>query len=336
MIENKLIFDNIRSNTLNFFPNDIFDGKKTSIKSFSNYIEKGTYNIRNISNGFVIETSKIDFAETMWLESEYFINCAYEQILELLFYMENSNKKSCSWALISAYYFGFFTVCSLLRLMGLPTFYITKNIVNKIKQIKNIKIGSGTHLLDSYNDISATNTEYNFKKSDNKIHEINWKCLGRNLKYSFENFNDQINTIESLFYTLLCSKKVLKINDDYDWLSTFRNLVNYTPNYAYNKINDKDELNFSKEINAWRHVNDANIYSRLLSIKSCIDSLKDNMLKEISFTVFNYSTCMFILLRELYNNILIRRDIDKRFDYNRKKFIKSHIKNKGEFSILYF
>ena len=336
MIYQGPIFIELRTKLLNFYPQKVWSSWKSSM-TCSDWLNRGAYNIVSIKNNeLIIHSDNNDFA-SMWLtEVENLMNHCYEHIKEL--YINNrENVDHCdAWQVVTLYYYGYFAVQAFLRLIGHPIVFLSKDQVKPLSTIFGTtkKMNAGNYEILKNKNISATESEYIFKKLNQQNHDAVWKSFFTKITSLLKTVNNIPNE-EILFFKSLTSNVLKPVYNMLAWPPRLRTMVNYRPGFAYRTIQKDNIAKSNKLILDWEEITESKIQTLLdQAIGSCAHTSfskinnHTNLLSCLSHSIF-------ILVRSLYKELRSRRSIDKRWETGRLQFCNSFCSIKtGQFQFL--
>lgn len=210
----------------------------SNTKSLNRWICNGVFNSVQISGKQVdVRTNSVEFAEAVLSDADSFLNHAAEQWVALLEESKSSTHSS-AWFAVTIYYFHFFTVSALLRLIGHSMSFIKKDLVSNFISLSKSKTnpGSGTYMLTAKASSNYPNeSDISLKKKDSQVHD----SLLRELAKVLNSINESVlNPVE---LELLRTLKTLPWKEDEVWHSDLRNTINYIPGYAYTACTHKNK-----------------------------------------------------------------------------------------------
>jgi hypothetical protein len=214
---------------------------------------------------------------------------------------------------------------ALLRLIGKPILFINREPLQFIKKVTGSPVipGAGTFILEKLRDISGSIAEYRLKSYRSKLHEATWKQLFNILDLEINNNRLNTNANEILFYESITTKKLFKIYNNYGWPSMVRNKANYIPGYAYCLIEKQIKGKSKRLIKRWDKCNEQSMIKNLNSaVNYCIATDDNGFVGQVSL-LHDIAQSLFVLLRELYFEVINRRHLDLRMELKRKEFIKT-------------
>lgn len=322
MIPKGSIFVRLRHRALDFYPEDSKILYKNRL-NFADWLVRGSYLPLSVKNSEIIfEASPQDLASIFLSEIEYLSNNCFEHLQECLCFSSDTRVRSDAWNIVTIYYFAFFVAQALVRLLGKPLMYLNKEVLKLMAATagQSSVPNAGIFLLEKTDDLSFTSAKYRLKLYRKRFHEGTWKVLFGLLTEALNEVTSSKDPIEPLFYQSITTKKLFKIYTDYQWPAFIRNRANYVPGFAYllveNKLAGKtkrliDELNGCDE----------NDIPKILdfSVLSCSKE-KAKFSDHVSL-LHNLAHSLFLLHREIYFELIIRRRLDKRMELKRKSFM---------------
>ena len=321
MIPQGLIFRELRAEMLSNFP----DGSKAVYEesgTIGEWLSKGSLVIKQCSKDKVIfEAPKIEFGISLLTEIENLFNHCFEQLQELGCVGKDTRVRSQAWYIVTSYYFAFYSGSILLRLLGRPILFLKRDQLKNISKLlgNGITPGQGSYKLNCLNPVSSIHSEFSLC-STSKIHEATWTNL-------FE-YLDQLrkktpsgDVREVLFYESLCTKTLFNKYINFQWPSIIRNQANYRPGFAY-KLDTSRNRN-CKLVSDWAMMEPLDLSKVVCdATRACgyNDSFEDHVRL---MTAIGLS--LFILARDLYSELLVRKRLDKRWEIKRKSYKKKMV-----------
>jgi hypothetical protein len=332
MIPHGAIFNQLRSMMLVHFP----EGSKAvyqDSETVGDWLSKGSGIVTSCTKSKVtMEAPTVEFGSILLTEIENLLNHCFEHLQELGCISQDTRIRSGAWNTVTAYYFAFFSGSALLRLLGVPIVFLGREQLSSFP----IMLGSGSapsqgaFKIIRSRSISATHAEYCLTTSP-KIHEATWN----NLLQLFDELNRKTNpnpdTNEVLFYNSLCTKVLFSKYVNFQWLSSVRNKANYRPGFEY-KLHIANSPN-RKLINDWADIQLRQPVQIVTKAVSDCSADKDNFSNQVRLMV-TIGTCLFLLVRELYAELLVRKSLDKRWEQKRKNYRKKMIFSKDTYEML--
>lgn len=339
MIPQGPIYQNIRSTVLASFPAKC-KASMTSRVTFSDWLLRGSgsYQVRSItSRELTISASPFDISSALLTDIECLSNHCFEQLQELTRFYVDDAPRSDAWSVVTIYYLGFFTAQALLTLIGSPVIFIDKVHLNRIRSLGphgSLNPGPGTYYLAGVTPLSATFAEYKFRKSKQQVHDAIWKRLFQYLTSLID--DPLLATVprEVLFYDLLTTTTLHSAYQFHSWPSTIRIKANYSPGFAYVLLENNDASKTKRLLNHWQEMDEAQLIKNLrTAVAGSTPSTKTDFAEHVRL-LHDITQSLFFLSRKLYEELLERKDIDRRWEQRRKQFRERMSFPAGKFVLL--
>jgi hypothetical protein len=324
MIPKGVIFSGLRERMFDFYPRKCRIDLKNKI-SFRDWLEVGTYIPISVSKSeIVLEASHEDLSSIFLLETELLFNNCTEHLVELNRLILDTLPRSDAWNLVTFYYFGFFAAHAFLRMIGTPLVYLQAGILNRVSEMlgTTTKIGGGSFYIEKTRELSLTSSEYRLKKMRGRFHEATWFKSINLIEEVVEHTKNSAKPDESLFFSNLTNKTLFKIYEEYGWPSSIRNKANYRLGYAYRLIDNKTIAGIKKILR--NMIADPSDFPHKIdtSISQCVRSSEDRYFSTHVNTFFYTLMGFYYVFKELYVQLIERKDIDQRLHYKRQAFLK--------------
>jgi hypothetical protein len=328
MIPRGVIYSHLRSRMIAAFPDGVLAPYGTNT-TFGDWLLKGSIIVtatekRNAS----FEAPQVEFSSILLVEIEHLLNHCFEHMQELACYSLDDRVRSAAWNVTTAYYLAFFSCSALLRLLGLPVVFLNRDQLSSLPKY----LGSGhapsqgSFDITQTASISATHATYQMKSSS-KLHEATWLRLLGLLNDVRTQLRTTTDGNEALFYEHLCSPILFPQYVNYQWPSSVRIRANYRPGFAY-KLERSHSSN-SKIIPKWATMGEHGSSKLVSDAVTACRSDNTQFMNHVHFmTALGIS--LFLLARELYSELLIRKSIDKRWENRRREYRKHMIISKEE------
>ena len=322
MIPKGSIFVSLRSKALEFYPEKCQILHRERL-TFTDWLKRGTYvPVATTKSEILFEASPQDVASIFLSSLEFLSNNCLEHLQENLCFSTDERIRSDAWNIVNIYYFAFFCAQALLRLLGHPIVFVPKDALKLVGSVigsSNVP-GSGTFGLEKIAELSATVARYRLKTTRKRAHEAAWKELFTLLEKEVD--APAKDPKEVLFYKSLTTKTLSGIYGHYEWPTLIRNNANYMPGLAYCLVENQIKGKTRRLINSWENCSETEVL-RILdsSIASCSLGDQNDLSKHICL-LHNIAHSLFVLFRELYFELINRRQIDRRMELKRKAFIR--------------
>ena len=319
MIGQGPIFSNLRARMLTAIP-DTAVASFRSQQTIGDWLQNGAFIATACTKKEVIlEVGPADYASATLTECENLLNHCLEHLQEMVCARNDTRLRSQAWAIVTSYYFGFFSASAFLRLIGHPIVFLTAEQLKRLQALASatVRPGQGAFRFEITRQISVTRTEVAIRHTD-KVHEATWKAaLG---------ILDQLNhdpllvksPAEALLYDSLCTHILFPNYDSFQWPSMVRNRANYRPGFMYQLHNPP--FNFPKLFEAWRGASASDVNQILQACLSRCGANRNDFLHH-SDLMLNVATTLFLLTRELYAELVARRRIDRRWEDQRAQYV---------------
>lgn len=292
-----------------------------SSKTIGDWITEGTYVVTSCTRKeIIIEADYSGYGSVLLLECENLLNHCIEHIDEMICLRNDERIRSQAWAVVTAYYFGFFAASAFLRLVGRPISFLTTEQLRALQVLASApqRPGQGAFGFSITRLVSLTRVEVSLRQSD-KVHEATWKsALG---------LVDTLNQdpaltktpAEALLYDSICSGVLFGRYKNFQWPSLVRISANYRPGFMYRL--QRSPLSFSKLFDVWRDTTAADIHQKVQKCWRRCKADPENFTHHADL-MLNVAIVVFLITRELYSDLLSRRKADRRWEDQRRNYIR--------------
>jgi hypothetical protein len=322
MIPRGPIYEALRSQMIDSFP----EGSKALYCGFSTigeWFATGSIVVKASAKSRVtFQAPQVEFGSILLMEIENLFNHCFEHLQELGCVVDDSRTRSHAWSTVTAYYLAFFSASTLLRLLGRPVVFMSREQLSVFP----ILLGSGlaptqgTYEITKTGAVSATHAEFSMKATS-RVHEATWiKLLG--YLDALRRLYANTNVSEAQFYESLCTSILFPQYVNFQWPSLVRSRANYHPGFAYRL--ETARPNSGKLIQEWATMEPEEVMQRLSETTRacCSDSL--NFQRHVSLMI-SIGISLFLLARELYSELLVRKSLDKRWENKRRLYRKKMV-----------
>ena len=318
MIARGAIFAALRAQMLDAFTQETNSPHK-EVQTLGDWLDKGFYQFRSCSSKEIcVEVSSDDVSGAILCEVENLLNHCLEHLHEIHCYSVDSRQRSGAWAVVTAYYLGFFSASAFLRLIGRPTVFFTKPQIDHFKQLHNVTQlpGAGSFDVRLGNHISSNYREMILSRGG-KVHESTWKNAISAINTLLKDPSTPKQPDEAELYSAISSIHFSPSGTGYDWPSWVRNRVNYRPGNSYHLRTH--ELIRKTNIRSWINSEKSDIFElvREQYRRSSLEPL--DLTNQIGMMTC-FSMVFFALTRELYLELSTRRKIDHRWESARLRY----------------
>jgi hypothetical protein len=285
----------------------------------ADWITNGTYLVQGCTRTMVtLHISHADFASASFSEVENLLNHCLEHLQELACKYTDTRRRSEAWATVAAYYLGFFSASVLLHLVGRPIVFLSREHLADLQGLAGSleKPGQGAFEFRIGAPVSAIYIELLVTKTE-KIHEATWKKV-LSLIDSLRNDPAVImQADEADFYDSLCTHAFYAYGISYDWPSSVRNQANYRPGFAYRLYNP--EFTFNRFLEPWRLGTSNDVYETFRNTYLRCNGARD-VFSNRAEMMLNVSVILYLIARELYQDLVSRRLTDLRWEQQRNVY----------------
>jgi hypothetical protein len=321
MIPRGTIYSELRSKMVGNFPEGskaIF-GDSTTV---GEWLSTGSLVVKSSTKTRVIfEAPIVEFGSSLLTEIENLLNHCFEHLQELGCASQDKRVRSEAWNTVTAYYFAFFSASALLRLLGRPVVFLSRDQLQSFPKMlgSGIAPSQGAFHIVFVSSISATHAEFSLHPTS-KVHEATWQRLLGLFDDMYRNLSPRPDANEALFYASLSTKLLFPQYVNFQWPSAVRNRANYRPGYAY-KLQTARGPNL-KLISEWAQAESQDASKVLETALAACRSDVENFTNHVQLMTA-VGTSLFLLARELYSDLLTRKSLDKRWEHNRRSYMKS-------------
>lgn len=273
---------------------------------------------------FELIASSVDLGSALLTDSEYLLDAAAEHQVTLWCHIRSSSWLSPAWMTVTTYYWAFYLLLALTRLTGRTTWFLTGDIVRKLKSLApnaSSSPGQGCYKCVCGGAQSVTDRLLILEKSDSRIHDELWRlwfrtCADRHARLSA---NSSGSNEARLFAAIAQSAR----NLGEDWPSAFRNAVNYRQGYAYAAGRGEYVL---KSFNFLRNplsYDFADIIDRLENAVVSARSPSAEPQKVLELLIWT-TFALHAIATELHCELIDRHRLDPRWRNSRMRFLRNN------------
>lgn len=288
---------------------------------------KGYYRVLSgTKRGYRIEAVSTDIGSALLSDAELLLDhCAEHQVTA--WQQVNSVRwVSAAWVSISFYYWSFFLLQALSRLMGRTSWYLGRSEVGELDTLSpsgGYSPGAGCFGLEVAGNVSVTESEVSLKKLKGKLHESMWRDWDSLIRSEIvPKLSGSLNVDEDrLFTALLTAGNRLGP----DWPSSFRNIVNYRPGFAYTAVQRVRVLDAFSSFRTKTGNEVARVIERFEDNLLRLDK-QDGIRRSPAVVAFLLADLTFLLhavTRELHHELIDRNGLDRRWIERRNAFLRT-------------
>lgn len=318
------IFIALRKRMLDFYPEQVPAVSRRGAR-FKDWLDDGNYSItKSLKYSYVeFDAYDADIASFFLEDADLLYNAFLEHVVELDAIRKRVGPSSDCWGIVTLYYAGFFVAQALVRLLGFPVMFLTKQNLKTISELCGKNFAGGVYVLSKNAPVSYGMSSYTLRKKEGKIHELTWVQIFTFIEQILDDHKHIEATKEINFYADMVDRNIFKIYNGYNWPSTLRNEVNYTPGFYYRMVSGRSTAACKKSIEQLSKIGPAMLYRAALDHCRFSKSEQDfpHYVSMLTGIVFSLHT----VLSDLYSELVKRRKVDQRMDGRRQLFIKNNI-----------
>jgi hypothetical protein len=284
---------------------------------------KGYYTVRRVSGtGFELEVSGPEIGSVLLADAENLLDAAAEHQVSIWRHINANYWLSPAWLSVTTYYWAFFLLLALSRLLGKTTWYIDREVGLRLVRLANIQSarpGQGCFRLEVGKELSISGRQLTLRKRGGRVHDEIWRNWDQICRQDLSPLlQGTANSMEDRLFTV-----VIRVNNVLgpEWPSAFRNAVNYRPDYAYSGVRRTRILDsfsylrhpltydFSEILERFEH--------RAISLTT--NSI-NNTPQEVAKLLVDYTFILYSLVTDLHSEVLDRRRINPRSRDARTRF----------------
>jgi len=182
-----------------------------------------------------IETAGAEIGAALLSDTEYLLDHASEQRATVYDVLTRADWYSPAWALVTTYYWCFFSALAITRLTGRTAWFIDRSAVDRLRLLSGSSVqppaGAMSFSLGAY--VSATNRGMLLRPAKSQLHDAAWAKLAATVSDVFAHCDQNSDGLE---YRMWWSLKRIADVWGADWASKVRNAANYRPGWAYREI----------------------------------------------------------------------------------------------------
>jgi len=303
-------------------------------ENFSSWIENGNYIVaRHDSKAVFLAASQQDFSQALLRDVEFLVDTCFEQLLEIL--TPPSNDRSPAWGVVTTYYYAFYAAQAFSRIIGMPITYLDDTRVSAIKSLSPtpISLGAGSYVISQAATISATQTEYRFKKSKLRPHDAVWTNVMELLNRLRCNnvpapkSTDVVATQEYQLFQAVTSSQPSKAFEgcQFNWPSEVRYEANYRVGNAYTMLRTPWDIKVREAMRKWGGLTTEGMVKVLKESLASLDVEQSSRgIRSRSGFLLDVANLIFAVVRYLLLDLHARRATDWRWEDRRRRFFKKH------------
>lgn len=300
-----------------------------SPKLLREWLSKGTFQVPDTGKRHVsIECSDVDFGGVLLSEGALLLDHACEHALQLRHQLGSHTWASPAWQLVGTYYWAYFAVMALGRLLGRAPWYVSKEqaqVLNVLSSTPTQRFNPGPSLLECGPRISSTLRQVRVQRRNTSsgIHELVWREWFRLLQeVCGSEIKANPNAAElRLYVPQLRAAEVLGPT----WPSDLRNLVNYSTGLAYGSVRGITPTAVFHAVSSQKSLSPFEAATRLeTSVAGCSRALPlAKQLTAASRLLVSFAVVLDAITHSLFQDVIERHDLDRRWFEARRQFVRN-------------
>jgi hypothetical protein len=235
MLPRGIIWQQLRQRALAVIPAGCYVPLARS-PTLKNWIEQGAFTVTSTSSrSFEILASPQEVGSALFAEAAFFLDHASEHSVTTRHQLSSSKWNSAAWLVVTFYYWSFFLILSITRMLGKTGWFLTKDETDKLRRLANTAgpaPGAGPYALECGAPSTMSQIVVTLKKAaGSRVHDLAWRLMFDEIR-ALVTIKQSYGTgqlEERLFGAILQSVNVLGPF----WPSELRNIVNYSPGVGY-------------------------------------------------------------------------------------------------------
>jgi hypothetical protein len=239
-----LIWQQLRQKALATIPNGIHLSLGQP-QTLATWLRTGAYQVTSSSpQSYVLSASTTEMGGALVSEAALHLDHATEHAVSVRHQLSSGRWYSAAWLCVTFYYWLFFLVVSITRMLGRTGVFLSKADAHFLQSLAGLgasRLGAGPAILECGPSPTASVIEVKLAKaSRSRLHDLMWRLM-------FEQIRESVNLAKTsgadqsemrLFNVLNESSKILGPT----WPSDLRNLANYVPGRGYRAVRRDGEL----------------------------------------------------------------------------------------------
>ncbi len=293
-------------------------------RTLAEWLDAGTFTVISAtSRAFRLNVAHDDFSSCVLTDSEALLNHCLEHQNELIRFSDAHRACSDAWAIVTLYYFGFFSAQLFLRLVGSPVLFLDKAFVKKLMEMAPLGSTSphaGAYWVSSITPVSASHSEIVVEKSQHTtIHDLTWSRSFELIRGLVKQYRGTGKAEEVTLFDALADDLPQFRSRGGQWPASVRAAANYRPGFAYQAVDNAIVGNVSAAVGSWRTLTSAEFPGH-------VDNTR--LRAKDSLAVFGEAVChlgsvsagLFLVSAGLLEELSQRRKRDSRWNRARLRF----------------
>ncbi len=286
--------------------------------------KRGTFTVNVCDRNLIsLETAGVEIAGALLSDAEFLLDHAAEHQTSFRSAVREPAWQSPGWAVVTAYYWAFFTAQAITRLAGRTVLFLDRAAITSLRQLAgSAQQPNGGPLdlaLEPY--VSVTTREVTFRRCRQKqLHDAMWASVHRLISAIFAQCDQAANPTEYRFWWCLKqSSDLLGTN----WASSVRNTVNYRPGCGYREVIRKPDVDLPSFIRQYTPTTVNDLISRfenaVIAIRRPVDPSTD--VRTFSRLLGFQCISLAAVADALHTEVLTRQNGDQRWRGLRTTFL---------------
>jgi hypothetical protein len=284
---------------------------------------QGSYTITSTSSKkFTMQVASTDFGGALLSDAAFHLDHALEHQVTLMNSIKSGQWSSPAWQVVTFYYWSYYVAMAFTRMLGETVWFVTPDVASQFSRLApsgSATLTKGTYEIACGSSVSAGFREVLLTGRSRRVHEQLWTTTFRIINSLFSDVGHGVATPleERLFMALSSSAKVL--GDD--WPSTFRNVVNYRPGFAYTAPR------FRSEIDTFNYLatNDQSIEGLVDRLENSNIAMRSNpsvteQPKVAAKMLVDVTLILSMISHDLHEEVVDRSGIDRRWVSSKRRF----------------
>jgi hypothetical protein len=276
----------------------------------------------------LIEASGVEIGTALLSDTEHLLDHAAEHQVQLYQLVVGNSWHSPAWAVVTTYYWAFFSVLGITRLCGRSAWFLDKSALTELRKLGGSLVHPGGGALyfsvDRY--LSETVRTMTLRPSKRQFHDAVWTCIKRIIGEVFAACDEETNSLEYRLWNAL-EKSANRFGPD--WPSKLRNAVNYIPGCGYREVISRSEIDVVRHM---RQRTPTTIEALIGHLEDALVEISPNGCPEHDIKLFSRLLALVAIVlariaHSLQDEILDRQGGDQRWRTLRTRFFNQRCAN---------
>lgn len=321
------IWQQIRQKSLDTVPEGSLIPYQTPPK-LKEWLENGAFTVSSATpRRIVLEASSLDIGAALFGDASYQVDHAIEHSLSMRNLLASGRWHSSAWSAVSVYYWAFFLVVALTRMLGKTGWFLAPSASNLLRGLApagTVSLGSGPFVLELSNATSYSQREVLLRRSgSSRVHDAVWHIWFEELrKLLSATTTTRSQDLESRLY--LSQVRAANALGD-SWPSDLRNLLNYVPGVGYGAVRGDTPAAVFGSISPDPSPTLEFVIDRLEANASVLSAGRpiEDQVRQATRVLIDMCFVLDAIVTALVTEITQRRNLDRRWVNARRRFIQS-------------